>query len=105
MLMPCLVCFDPNFSFSDLIDDAADVAQEEQYDQEVEQELVPVLFPRHLHDALLRACRRLIGLINFYLGWVDQMALVFKFAVGVDHNFVRFHGRALDPSYLIVGFV
>ena len=33
------------------------------------------------------------------------MALVFKFTVGVDHNFVRFHGRALDPSYLIVGFV
>ena len=55
------------YSFGDLIDDAADVAKEEHNDQEVKQELVPVLFPCHLHDALLRTCGRCIGLINFYL--------------------------------------
>ena len=105
MLMPCFANGDPNISFSNLIDDAADVSKEEHYDQEVKQELVPVLFPCHLNDTLLGTCGRCIGLINFYLSWVDQVALVFKFTIGIDHDFVRFHGRTLDTCDLIVGFV
>ena len=88
-------------SSRDKADDTANVGEEEQDNEDVQHEFVPVLLASHLHDALLCAEGRRIGQVYILLCAVYQVALVFELAVCVDHDAVGLNGHALNPIDLV----
>ena len=86
---------------AELVNDAADISQEEYQNEEVEHEAVPVLLASHLYDLSASAVCRCISLVDILTGLVDETTLIFKLSVCIDHDFVRLNCSALDTTDLI----
>ena len=78
--------------------------KEEQY-EDIEQELIPVLFPCHLHCHLFHIIDRFINCSYIIFSLFNDLSLIVQLTICFDYYFMSLNRRAFDPLYLSLRFV